>query len=74
MFIEIGDTLINLAEVIYVRNYRTPNGDYTVFGFKGGGSLTLRENYSEVIAKIKEAMTPIEPDFLTGMPCEEANK
>lgn len=68
MFIEIGDSLINLAEVIYVRDYRTQRGAYTVIGFKGGDSLTLRESYSEVIAKIKEALIPPEPDILKDLP------
>ena len=68
MFIEIGDTLVNLAEVIYVRDYRTQKGSYTVIGFKGGDSITLRENYSEIVAKIREALTPPEPDILKDLP------
>lgn len=65
MFIELGDNLINLAEVLCVRPYREK---YTDIFFKGKeNSLLIYMPYQEALKIIKAALEPIEAVEFGGL-------
>ena len=68
MFIEIGDSLINLAEIEYIKRCSPPYTSDTIIGFKSGSTASLHVSFEDVVAKIKKALISPEPDILKDLP------
>ena len=58
MFIELGDMLVNIAEIAYIKPARG-NEDYCLVGFKNNvNGFVLSISYQEALKIVKAALEP----------------